>query len=138
MPTLITAATRFCQFASMVEAHAKLTDDVLEDGTVIASFMGSGASDVLTIGDFRQLKAALDAEETAAPDLLKALKRAEDCAYALRIVINTQADDEGLWFVASTAPEGYLQQELRRLHAVIEGIEPNDAARAIIAKGVPA
>ena len=34
---------------------------------------------------------------------------------------NEQAEDEGLWFVAATAPEAYLQQELRRLHAVIEG-----------------
>ena len=36
-------------------------------------------------------------------------------------VIKVQAEDEGLWFLAKTAPEGYLQQELRRLHAIIEG-----------------
>lgn len=32
-----------------------------------------------------------------------------------------QATDEGLWFAATTASEAYLQQELRRLHAAIEG-----------------
>ena len=32
-----------------------------------------------------------------------------------------QAKDEGLWFVAQTAPEAYLQQELRALHRLIEG-----------------
>lgn len=36
-------------------------------------------------------------------------------------LVNTQAEDEGLWFVAVTISEGYLQQELRRLHAAIEG-----------------
>ena len=35
-------------------------------------------------------------------------------------VVSDQAEDEGLWFIARTAPEAYLQQELRRLHQVIE------------------
>ena len=35
-------------------------------------------------------------------------------------LIDAQAEDEGLWFVAQTAPEAYLQKELRRLHAAIE------------------
>ena len=43
----------------------------------------------------------------------------------LQVVVNEQAEDEGLWFVAQTAPEAYLQQELRRLHAAIE--EADDA-----------
>ncbi len=38
----------------------------------------------------------------------------------LRAVIDGQASDPGLWFTAQTATEAYLQQELRRLHAVIE------------------
>ena len=36
-------------------------------------------------------------------------------------VVAEQVEDEGLWFVAQTAPEAYLQDALRRLHAVIEG-----------------
>jgi len=35
-------------------------------------------------------------------------------------LVQEQAEDEGLWFEAKTAPEAYLQQELRKLHAVIE------------------
>lgn len=35
-------------------------------------------------------------------------------------LVNAQAEDAGLWFVAETAPEAYLQQELRRLHRLIE------------------
>ena len=38
----------------------------------------------------------------------------------LKEMIDIQAEDEGLWFVAATAPEAYLQQELRKLHALCE------------------
>jgi hypothetical protein len=43
-------------------------------------------------------------------------------AHYERIVelVTRQAEDEGLWFFARTAPEAYLQQELRVLHALIE------------------
>lgn len=41
----------------------------------------------------------------------------------LRKIVDDQAADDGLWFVAVTAPEAYLQQELRRLHAAIEAME---------------
>lgn len=36
-------------------------------------------------------------------------------------LVRSQSEDEGLWFIARTAPEAYLQQELRKLHALIEG-----------------
>lgn len=36
-------------------------------------------------------------------------------------VVEEQAEDVGLWFVAETATEGYLQRALRRLHAAVEG-----------------
>lgn len=42
------------------------------------------------------------------------------CAEARKLV-DKQAEDDGLWFDAEYASEGYLQQELRKLHAVIEG-----------------
>jgi hypothetical protein len=35
-------------------------------------------------------------------------------------LVAKQAEDHGLWFKAETAPEAYLQQELRKLHQVIE------------------
>ena len=37
-------------------------------------------------------------------------------------IVKAQAEDEGLWFIAKTAPEAYLQGELRRLHAAIENV----------------
>lgn len=41
---------------------------------------------------------------------------------AIRTLVDQQAEDEGLWFQAQTAPEAYLQQELRRLHALVESV----------------
>lgn len=41
--------------------------------------------------------------------------------HAVQALVNCQAEDDGLWFMAHTAAEGYLQQELRKLHAAIEG-----------------
>jgi hypothetical protein len=39
---------------------------------------------------------------------------------AIREMVDQQAEDQGLWFRAETAPEAYLQQELRKLHAEVE------------------
>ena len=38
----------------------------------------------------------------------------------LRALVETQAEDEGLWFYAQYITEAYLQQALRELHALIE------------------
>ncbi len=35
-------------------------------------------------------------------------------------LVEEQAEDEGIWFIAETAPEAYLQHQLRRLHHLIE------------------
>ncbi len=56
-------------------------------------------------------------------DLLRALLDAEPEepeGDRLQRIVNEQAEDDGLWFVAETAPEAYLQEQLRRLHAAIE------------------
>lgn len=42
----------------------------------------------------------------------------------VRRVVDAQAEDEGLWFIAETAAEAYLQQELRALHDAIERVQP--------------
>jgi hypothetical protein len=44
-------------------------------------------------------------------------------------VVDEQADDEGLWFEAATAPEAYLQKALRRLHEAIEAQSGQEARR---------
>lgn len=45
----------------------------------------------------------------------------EDRLATAEKLVALQADDDGLWFITATAPEAYLQQELRKLHATIEG-----------------
>ena len=44
----------------------------------------------------------------------------------LRTITDRQAEDEGLWFEAVTAPEAYLQQELRKLHSAVEALLPEN------------
>jgi hypothetical protein len=44
----------------------------------------------------------------------------------LKLIVQSQAEDEGLWFIAQYATEAYLQHELRRLHYAIEKIAPNN------------
>ena len=51
---------------------------------------------------------------------------------AIRGVVEEQAKDDGIWFIAETCAEAYLQQELRRLHAVIEGKTPEQCAKALL------
>ncbi len=46
----------------------------------------------------------------------------------LQVIVQEQAKDEGLWFVAETAPEAYLQKALRRLHEAIEGKTAKECA----------
>ena len=39
---------------------------------------------------------------------------------AIRALVNQQAEDAGLWFMAEHCSEAYLQAALRKLHAAIE------------------
>ena len=50
-------------------------------------------------------------------------RKAELCEAKLariRALVSEQAEDEGIWFVAGTAPEAFLQEALRTLHAEVE------------------
>jgi hypothetical protein len=38
----------------------------------------------------------------------------------IRQLVDKQAEDDGLWFRAQTAPEAYLQAALRNLHEEVE------------------
>ena len=78
-----------------------------------------------TLAELRELSLVISASESSAE------------RDRLREIVDAQAEDKGLWFEAKTAPEAYLQQELRRLHAAIEGIEPDEAARTATANAKP-
>lgn len=49
-----------------------------------------------------------------------ALLRFQAAFIDIKCLVNKQAKDEGLWFIAKTAPEHNLQYELRRLHERVE------------------
>jgi len=57
---------------------------------------------------------------------------------AIKALVEEQANDDGLWFQAETCAEAYLQQELRRLHATIEGKSPEQCVSDLLAQGVGA
>jgi hypothetical protein len=42
----------------------------------------------------------------------------------LQKLVDEQAEEEGLWFIAETAPEEVLQRALRKLHKAVENREP--------------
>lgn len=56
----------------------------------------------------------------AVEDAANTIERMARSFSTLRESVNQQAEDHGLWFEARTAPERFLQQELRALHALIE------------------
>ena len=52
--------------------------------------------------------------------LERALREARDVLKGIQMLVDTQAEDERIWFVAENAAEGYLQAQLRKLHTAIE------------------
>ena len=79
----------------------------------------------MTDADILVLRALLRSREpiadypvmVAVEQALKEVDRLRHCA----LLIASQAVDENLWFNAGTSAEAYLQRELRKLHALIEG-----------------
>ena len=55
--------------------------------------------------------------------LKKEREHSRDWMAAIKALVIEQANDEGIWFIAQTVSEEYLQQELRKLHSMIERAE---------------
>jgi hypothetical protein len=60
------------------------------------------------------------AMRNALPYLIEELEMLRGKLEAIQNVVSLQAEDEGIWFDAETAPEALVQRELRKLHAFIE------------------
>ena len=67
-----------------------------------------------------ELQIKLKNTETALEYLRSKMHKLADRLATIQDIVNEQAEDEGLWFEAETAPEAYVQRELRRLHEIIE------------------
>jgi len=59
-------------------------------------------------------------EETCYKEVLKEIAQLKAELAEIREKVDSQAEDEGLWFVPEYASEDYLQRGLRELHSVIE------------------
>ena len=73
------------------------------------------------IGPAADISDCLKWAATAIESLSERAERAEAQLATARQLVSLQALNEGLWFTAQTAPEGYLQRALRALHALVEG-----------------
>lgn len=74
--------------------------------------------------ELEDAKLAARYETDVARQAVSAMNMARADLTAIRAVVDEQAKDDGLWFDAVTAPEAFLQQELRRLHAAVDGKKP--------------
>lgn len=54
----------------------------------------------------------------------RTIERLQDHLAAIRNLVDRQAEDEALWFMAEHVTEEMLQEALRKLHAVVEGEAP--------------
>lgn len=48
----------------------------------------------------------------------------------IKTLVDLQAEDDGLWFIAQYASEAYLQAALRQLHAAIETLDGGKAGKS--------
>lgn len=77
-------------------------------------------------GDSREHSVQPDYPALAA--VVRAMVGAQGGAASVLALVHAQAEDEGLWFVAATAPEAYLQQALRAVHAAVESSARSDGS----------
>ncbi len=66
-----------------------------------------------------KIAAAYPTRELALRAIVR-LEAGRDTSQKAQDLVDEQAEDEALWFLSPTASEAYLQQALRKLHAVIE------------------
>ena len=93
----------------------------------------------IAISDFQDHIDRLEAEKVLLKKTVVGLRETQEVESYLRLeaekaelveLVQEQAEDEALWFITVNAAEAYLQQELRRLHAVIEGKMIAQSAKA--------
>ena len=69
------------------------------------------------------------------PALIRHIEALEVRQEKLEAVVAEQAADDGLWFQADSIIEAYFQQELRKLHEIIEGKTSEECALAALDGG---
>jgi len=80
-------------------------------------------SKALEIADIGGVEGLCGVYPTAARVLADEVRFLRNRNVLASLIVLEQAEDEGLWFESKTATEAYLQAELRRLTAAIEGNE---------------
>lgn len=96
--------------------HALTVDNLVGDDW----YVECGACKVQQHAIYRTFEAAIAAWNRRAPALVSPAPDDKKAMGVLLELVNEQAEDDGLWFIAATATEAYLQAALRRLHAAVE------------------
>lgn len=120
--------------------HARFIANAPEDMSVLLEVLDAHEATIASLraevaSILRTNKAAALAEahvRSALDHTVNRAEAAESQVRAMQAVASEQAEDPGLWFIAETAAEAYLQDALRRLHAAIEGKSPEECARAAL------
>jgi len=74
------------------------------------------------LGEIKQANETIAADQSVIQYQGRQIATLRDDLVTIRVLVNKQAEDEGLWFDAQSAPEGYLQLKLRLLHDIIEAL----------------
>jgi hypothetical protein len=68
---------------------------------------------------------------------VQVIERLRAIEAAIKVVVDEQANDDGLWFIHETITEDILQRALRRLHEVIEGKTSTERAIEVLTQMAP-
>lgn len=104
------------------EAHAMLDLDPIRkraEGAIDGVIKAIPTRNIPTIDDAFVKVVAVVKEDV--PLLIAEVERLREYENNLKAACDMQTEDEGLWFKAERATEGYLQRALRRIHALIGG-----------------
>lgn len=85
-----------------------------------------GMGRLYVLGEGIELRTGYEIE--LAEMVAQAIKALGEKLQQARELVNEQADDEALWFEATTCSEGYLQSALRKIHASIDGKTQHECA----------
>ena len=113
------------------------TQNVIAIGTWNGEISGVGEEEYIGIGSWINGTVFIDSDTYSTsiidvthwmplPEAPDELDRKDRRIEIINNLIAEQAEDEGLWFMAETAPEAYLQQELRRLHAALDALSEDN------------
>lgn len=113
------AIRRAKRYRRIVEMHNAMPElmETLENTSAELLELQERSARWFNLRDASEFRAVWKAMNTSPPEVIRQLRARLS---TLKELVEEQANDAGLWFDAETAPEAYVQRELRRLHSAVE------------------